>query len=457
MGMYISRRNLIYLSCAGALACGLSACKQGELQGGSGKDDLWKTPPSSTKGLYGFIDESGDWAIKPQFKDFCFFSDNEVAPAVCKRDPDPQSESIFYSGIIDTSGRWIKEPKKSLYFSYEFSESLVGATQIKKESGYPKQDDLGGYMDTQGNWVIEPKFDLGSNKTPFSFEKPDVLINEAHAKALNVFDKSNNSTFVGVIDKRGDWIIEPKYRSIVWDSFHGELTVGLALAQDTTNKENSLWGFIDGKGNWKIQPIFKEAYAFIGDYAEVVESSTGLHGAINQDGDWVLHPEFSKLFCINQVYCTAQDPQSELYGILDFSTGEWRVKPRWKTIRRLSSTAIVAQETDSECLGVYSAIDGSTILVARYSDALYVEDRPFIAVKDRETDLWGLVGANGIWQIKPTYKDISYSSKGSLLPAQDAQTGLWGYIDESGEWVILPQFRYASSFYKGLASVSSNT
>ena len=372
MGAYINRRNFLHVSGMSILAFGLSSCSQIESLRNAKKETLWKNLPASTKGLYGFIDESGKWYIKPQFKDFCFFFDTGNAPVICERKLDEQSESIFYSGIINMSGHWVKEPRENLYFGDRFSESLVGATQIKKESGYPKQDDLGGYMDTQGNWVIEPKFDLGSNKTPFSFEKPDVLINEAHAKALNAFDKSNNSTFVGVIDKRGDWIIEPKYRSIVWDSFHGELTVGLALAQDTTNKENSLWGFIDGKGNWKIQPIFKEAYAFIGDYAEVVESSTGLHGAINQDGDWVLHPEFSKLFCINQVYCTAQDPQSELYGILDFSTGEWRVKPRWKTIRRLSSTAIVAQETDSECLGVYSAIDGSTILVARYSDALYV-------------------------------------------------------------------------------------
>ena len=457
MGAYINRRNFLHVSGMSILAFGLSSCSQIESLRNAKKETLWKNLPASTKGLYGFIDESGKWYIEPQFKDFCFFFDTGNAPVICERKLDEQSESIFYSGIINMSGHWVKEPRENLYFGDRFSEGLVGVTQIQKESGYPGKGDLGGYMDIKGHWVIDPKFDLGSNRTPLSFEKSDLFIRASHAKALKAFGKNKDLVYAGVIDKKGNWIIEPKFRSIDWDSFYGDLTVGLALAQDTGNKENSLWGFIDGKGSWKIPPVFKEGYTFIGDYAEVVDNKTGLHGAINQNGEWVLSPKFSELFYINQTYCTAKDPQSEFYGVLDFSTDEWMVEPRWKEVRRLSTTAVVAQDADSGYTGVYSAVDGSTILAAQYSDVIYAEDKPFIAVQDRETNLWGLVDTNGVWHVKPTYKEVSYFSKSSLLPAQDPETELYGYIDISGEWVIQPAYRQVSDFYAGLASVSSNT
>ena len=96
----MTRRRLIQGSSLLAASALLSACGKGEVR----PEDLWKTPLSSTEGYYGFIDESGSWAIPPQFHGPSYFSEDGVAPVFLRRNPDERPRSFIYSGIIDTSG-----------------------------------------------------------------------------------------------------------------------------------------------------------------------------------------------------------------------------------------------------------------------------------------------------------------------------------------------------------------
>ena len=130
-------------------------------------------------------------------------------------------------------------------------------------------------------------------------------------------------------------------------------------------------------------------------------------------------PQYIDLNLINESYAIAKDPETELVGILDPSTGGWIIEPRWHDAWLASSnnTYIIAREKKDSLMGVYSIQTGETIL-------------------------------------EPKYSIIDYGDP--LNAAKDVESELWGYIDESGEWVIPPQFRYASRFYKGLASASSN-
>lgn len=96
----LTRRRLIQGSSLLAASALLSACGKGEVR----PEDLWKTPLSSTKGYYGFIDESGSWAIPPQFSNPSYFSEDGVAPVLLRRDSGKRPRPLIYSGIIDTSG-----------------------------------------------------------------------------------------------------------------------------------------------------------------------------------------------------------------------------------------------------------------------------------------------------------------------------------------------------------------
>ncbi|MFR8061285.1 MAG: WG repeat-containing protein [Lancefieldella rimae] len=113
----MTRRRFIQGSSLLVASAVLSACGKKEVK----PEDLWKTPLSSTKGYYGFIDESGSWAIPPQFDRFSFFSEDGVAPVFLRRNPDERPGSFIYSGIIGTSGEWVREPGYGLEMGRSFS------------------------------------------------------------------------------------------------------------------------------------------------------------------------------------------------------------------------------------------------------------------------------------------------------------------------------------------------
>ena len=70
----LTRRRFIQGSSLLAASAVLSACGKGEEEEIK-LEEFWRTPGSPTKEYYGFIDESGSWAIPP----------NSVIPAISQR------------------------------------------------------------------------------------------------------------------------------------------------------------------------------------------------------------------------------------------------------------------------------------------------------------------------------------------------------------------------------------
>ena len=156
----IDRRKLLSIGLIGISSAALSACKMNPLKPSIDKENLWKSPPDSTKDLYGFIDMQGNWIIKPQFDSDSYFSREGVAPVCIRRYVDAQKSNFVYSGIIDISGTWIKEPELGLQCSETFRQGLVGVA-VRNNLGYDSDEDTVGYMDMQGNWIIDPAFSMG--------------------------------------------------------------------------------------------------------------------------------------------------------------------------------------------------------------------------------------------------------------------------------------------------------
>ena len=181
-----TRRRFIQGSSLLVASAVLSACGKKEVK----PEDLWRTPLSSTKGYYGFIDESGSWAIPPQFDRFSFFSEDGVAPVFLRRNPDERPGSFIYSGIIDASGEWVREPGYGLEMGRSFSEGLIG-TISRDDPGHKSKDDMGGYMDISGEWVIEPKISVGDHfLQPFC--TANSFIGEPYAMAPSLVDKERD-------------------------------------------------------------------------------------------------------------------------------------------------------------------------------------------------------------------------------------------------------------------------
>ena len=405
----LTRRHLIQGSSLLAASAVLSACGKEEVR----PEDLWRTPNPSTKGYYGFIDESGSWAIPPQFDRDSDFLKYDVAPVFLRRNPGERPESFIYSGIIDASGGWVREPGYGLEMGYSFSEGLVG-TIVREDPGHRSADDMGGYMDTSGEWVIEPKISVGDGfLQPFC--AANSFVGEPYAMAPSLVDKERDIFRHGLIDKRGDWLIEPrfKYLDAYFDS--KQTQVGLAVAAEGSKGDESLCGFIDNTGSWAIPPTFRSALTFVGEYAWVGDAETGLSGLITQDGQWAIPPKYRTANPIDATRAFVRDPQSKLVGVLDLSQDSWILGPRWYDAWTESShTYVMAMTEKGGPVGMYALDTGETVL-------------------------------------EPAYKDLMYGSR--LIAAQELGSGLWGYIDIGGTWVIEPVYRETWSFSSnGLAS-----
>ena len=409
----MTRRRLIQGSSLLAASALLSACGKGEVK----PEDLWRTPNPSIKGYYGFIDESGSWAIPPQFHRFSFFSEDGVAPVFLRRNPDERPGSVIYSGIVDASGEWVREPGYGLEMGYSFSEGLVG-TISRDDPGHKSKDDMGGYMDTSGEWVIEPKISVGDGfLQPFC--AANSFVGEPYAMAPSPVDKESDTYRHGFIDKRGDWLIKPrfKYLDAYFDS--KQTQVGLAVAAESSGSGESLCGFIDNEGSWVIPPTFKFASTFVGEYAWARDVKTELEGLITQDGQWAVPPKYRDLDLIDATRAFARDPQSKLVGVLDLFQDSWILGPRWyRAWTESSNTYVMARTEKGGPVGIYAMDTGETVLEPGYKDLMY--GSPLIAAQELESGRWGYIDIGGTWVIEPVYRDTWGFSSNGLASAQEA-------------------------------------
>lgn len=143
-----------------------------------------------------------------------------------------------------------------------------------------------GMIDTRGQIVIQPKYGMLS---VFS----DGL---AAAEALPNFQQfePNSKPFykVGYIDQSEHWKLEPKWRTV------SPFSEGLAGVQDTDSEK---WGFIDTSGKLVIDYQYDQIDSFLfSERGAFVEGRAGVcidkkWGFIDKTGNWIFKPEFREI------------------------------------------------------------------------------------------------------------------------------------------------------------------
>jgi hypothetical protein len=227
-----------------------------------------QTVESSTK-LWGYIDVKGNLLISPQFKAACFFSSH----LAYVRD----QEGLV--GFIDERGEWVIKPK---YFdSLGFWAGWASVAQVKKPDQTLKWgviDTLGatkidflfdfigpfnnglaraqidgkwGYINIEGKWSIEPTYDWAG----------DIIDGIARVQTVT----SNLETGYIRIDNLSGLscpiAIQGGNRLTLGEDF----SEGLAAV-----KQDDLWGYINQEGQWILKPQFVEAGDFIGGQMPVL-------------------------------------------------------------------------------------------------------------------------------------------------------------------------------------------
>lgn len=414
--------------------------------------------------LYGFIDQSGNYVIEPQFYDIAdkydtfsfgatFVQENGNAPRLW--------------GLIDKTGNYIVEP------------SFLDAGSFTRDELAYVQDGSGlyGYVDSTGTYQIEPQFTEAR-----SFMDGLAIVSRGYGYEY--------------IDTSGETIIAGNFEEA--NTFSDDLAAV---------KQNGLWGFIDHSGDFVIQPIYNEVYSFSEGVAFVSENDAGNFGGyylIDTEGNYILNEALYKpsentnnnggnsavwtddLCCVRAYvddsypelgfgyayinkkgekvlpkdgtyydyswgfeksndgfYAVATDHASGLYGYID-TKGNWTIPPKYQG-------GISVETSPYDGKGIIddsrTLIDMSGNVLAQVNSSLsffpqrgnYEDVLLAVSHENSSEGKYGFVYPDGNIALDFIYSfSTGFATDGSFAFAQ--YEGLWGAIDLEGNWLIPAKF-----------------
>jgi len=210
------------------------------------------------KKTWGYINPDGEWVIEPRFEE------NE------RYDLGTEPCDDFHDGLARFRSVTIKE---------RFQHNAEGQI-LRDEDGNPLRENYPqisyGYIGLTGDVEIEPKFQEAG----------------AFGDGLAPVRRFSDDAW-SFIDRSGEEVIDARFRRV--DVFsQGLCVVAIELADDDAVEDIALrWGVIDKKGDWVIDPNeggFDEMYRFSDDLAPARLGRKW--GYINPQGEWVIEPAF---------------------------------------------------------------------------------------------------------------------------------------------------------------------
>jgi hypothetical protein len=195
-------------------------------------------------GKCGYIDETGRFAVNPQFNQAARFSEGLAAVSLGGK-----------IGFIDKTGKFVINPQFQIWRDVNtqiFSEGLSGVVIGGKY----------GFVDKTGKIVINPQFDDG---LPFMEGLAPVRMGDRW----------------GFVDKNGKIVVNPQF-----EMAHPFVN-GLAAA-----KIGNQWGYVDKAGKIVINPQFDLAAPFAEEGVALVALNNKI-GYVDKEGKYIVNPQFT--------------------------------------------------------------------------------------------------------------------------------------------------------------------
>jgi len=246
-----------------------------------------------------------------------------------------------------------------------------------------------GYVSESGELVIPCQY---ASATEF-----------ANGFAIAGFEESK----LGLIDKKGKWVVEPTFEGLHRSNGYDTVADGLFVAQ-----RDGKWGYINERGGVVIPFQYERAMAFSEGLASVAPSDRAKWGYIDREGKIRIEPQFNMAL-----------------GFID-------------------GRAMVARGD----FGGWGFIDstGKTVVPFKHDSVLTFDysGRAFVT-KDGRSYMIDRDGA------RVGTKDFAQASSfsGGLAAVREIKDGPMGFINPQGEYVIKPAFDEASRFDSGVSKV----
>jgi WG containing repeat len=383
---------------------------------------------------WGLVDATGTWIRAPEFRDIASF--------------DPENENLMWAqartgwGLIRPDGTWAVEP--TFQYKLELSDNRAAVWRGGKT----------GYIDRAGQIVIPLQFDIEIGDHGFAQGMP------APAKL---------GRLVGLIDRSGQWVLEPAYDHI-FSHYGGEAPLRSDLEfKGFVAKRGDRTDLLDtsGKvliGGLKLWPGTSRSYATPGGGISI-QFTLGQFTQFCPDGRIIGFMDYKpRLFERNG---TGLDPsEGEMWWPITCEPpyvvkigGRFAHVDGWLrplTAERFNAVGLFQHGLAAvELRGRYGLIrsDGTWAIEPRLDRAQPF--RPDVALV-KEDGRAGLVNTTtSKWITQTPFDDVCPSEYGIVGVMLNGKAGA---IDETGAWVIEPKYDTAHTFglRSGLVPVRAN-
>ena len=390
-------------------------------------------------GLWGHIDEAGNWVIPPKFDSAGDFRGNYA---------------------------WIQQGDREGFANRDGEIVLLLDENVEADSGYD-----GFYYGGRetGIWLIEGKTELGAEWMEGFFDVQSGVYSGLKWRGVN--HRESNSRLIAVADETGKWgyvsrdtgemVIPAKYDSDNMGSNFYDGYAVVTVCDDDYNIVQTL--LLDETGKeYPLPEGINAAYcdSVISDGLFEVVDENGLYGYCNTSGEVVIEPQFAYTFEFADGYAKVEFTDGT-YGVID-QTG--------KVVMRTTDThyADVRQDcyvlpTGEHSFTMYS-VAGEELFTLQGENIVWLwtpEENGlciYVVEKGRQrlcgwVNMQGEIISEAKWNF-PDYDQTGVYFPSGLQAVYDIDgTGVAGYLDESGELAIPLQFSFVTQFYGKLAYV----
>lgn len=287
---------------------------------------------------------------------------------------------------------------------------LLAFLYVSSTQCYCQSSDTILFNENNWEWFIEPKYEYAGifidgfinaiyNKQRIRISKSGIEFSDFHIFYRDTMScaKTIDNKLYGYIDKKGNWVIEPQFQNA--RSFSDK--------KYARAKFNDKWGFIDRTGDWKITPQYDTVLWFLKDIAPVQQNN--LWGFIDENNDFIIPCQFDS---INSAFGkNVYVKQNNSWALIDYE-GNYiskDIRKKWFL-------------TDS-LLGI------------------------------QENGKYGIKTIANNWIAEPVFDELDEHFYGGLLKVK--HNGKYGYINKYGKIVIEPQYEYTRNFFMPFSQTST--
>lgn len=211
-----------------------------------------------------------------------------------------------------------------------------------------------------------------------------------------------------------------------------------------------LWGYLDGNGDWAVEPIYQEALPFYQEAQVAWVKQNDRYGAIDRQGKTVIPVEQQTILADSRdgYMVIANDNNASLYD--NHGNKVFGVEGRIGGFNHDVAVFARVKENGAQ----YGLIDrkGNIVVEPLYAAVGEISGgRPLVKTLDGKVYVLNSDGSQGA----SLPGNVSISNAGGGYAVYQDANGLLGYVSQTGEIAIPARFYIAGSFVDGAALVKT--